>query len=285
MKIILSRKGFDSSAGGSASPILPGGAMVSMPIPDPQSPIRYGEIRQSGHDLGRLAEQLTNGRVGRGDGAHLDPDLAAEALPRRPGWRPLFGQAGAAQGHLRNQGVGSGDLFLFFGWYREVERVGGVYRFRREAPDLHVLFGWFQIESALDLAAGLPAREDWRRDHPHCHGRRGVNNVLYTATRQLRLPGYAGAVAGAGLFGRYAPRLCLTAPGGPRGRWRAPGWLHPAGRASTLTYHRNPDRWRRVEGGTELHCAARGQDFVLDCDDYPEAVGWAWALCASAVQK
>jgi hypothetical protein len=33
MKIILSRKGFDSSYGGYPSPILPDGKMVSLPIP------------------------------------------------------------------------------------------------------------------------------------------------------------------------------------------------------------------------------------------------------------
>lgn len=33
MKIILSRKGFDSKYGGGSSPILPGGEMLSMPIP------------------------------------------------------------------------------------------------------------------------------------------------------------------------------------------------------------------------------------------------------------
>ena len=33
MKFILSRKGFDSSNGGIASPILPDGTMLSLPIP------------------------------------------------------------------------------------------------------------------------------------------------------------------------------------------------------------------------------------------------------------
>ena len=32
MKLILSRKGFDSTAGGVASPIFPGGEMYSLPI-------------------------------------------------------------------------------------------------------------------------------------------------------------------------------------------------------------------------------------------------------------
>jgi len=29
-----------------------------------------------------------------------------------------------------------------------------------------------------------------------------------------------------------------------------------------------------VNNGVLLTAASRGQEFVLDCDDYPEAVGW-----------
>ncbi len=34
MKVILSRKGMDSTSGGIASPILPDGTLLSLPIPD-----------------------------------------------------------------------------------------------------------------------------------------------------------------------------------------------------------------------------------------------------------
>ena len=34
----------------------------------------------------------------------------------------MLGQAGIAQSHLHKQGVGSGDVFLFFGLYRRVEQ-------------------------------------------------------------------------------------------------------------------------------------------------------------------
>ena len=49
-------------------------------------------------------------------GAHADPDLIAGARKRGAGWLPSLGQIGAASGHLRNQGVQVGDLFLFYGW-------------------------------------------------------------------------------------------------------------------------------------------------------------------------
>nr|WP_275450862.1 hypothetical protein [Pseudomonas syringae] len=39
MRIILSRKGFDSAAGGCQGPILPDGRLFSLPIPDKASSI------------------------------------------------------------------------------------------------------------------------------------------------------------------------------------------------------------------------------------------------------
>ena len=50
---------------------------------------------------------------------------------REPGWRPLFGQEGAAETHLANQGVGTGDVFLFFGLFRPVEKAGDGWRYVR----------------------------------------------------------------------------------------------------------------------------------------------------------
>jgi hypothetical protein len=44
MKIILSRKGFDSAYGGYPSPILPSGEMVSLPIPSDDA-IRYSDLK------------------------------------------------------------------------------------------------------------------------------------------------------------------------------------------------------------------------------------------------
>jgi len=44
MKVILSRKGFDSGTGGYPSPILPDGTLLSLPIPDATSDIKYSDI-------------------------------------------------------------------------------------------------------------------------------------------------------------------------------------------------------------------------------------------------
>ncbi len=139
MKLILSRKAFESSAGKVANPILDDGTLVPLPIPDKQSPIRYQDITIAGQNLGKLASELTNGRSRASHFAHLDPDLIESAYPRAPGWRPIFGQVDAAQSVLAREGVGPGDLFLFFGWFRRVTAAAGRFRYVPGAPDLHVM--------------------------------------------------------------------------------------------------------------------------------------------------
>ena len=48
MKIILSRKGFDSEYAGQPSPILPDGTLLSMPIPYSNEIIKYTDLYHNG---------------------------------------------------------------------------------------------------------------------------------------------------------------------------------------------------------------------------------------------
>ena len=297
MKLILSRKGFDSAAGGVASPILPGGELRSLPIPDVHSPIRYADIRSAATDgLGddgdnprtaQLVQALTGGRLRGRSRAHLDPDLLAVTLPREPGWRPLFGQCGAAQGHLARQAVGAGDLFLFFGWFRAVERRARRWRYTAAAPDLHLLHGWLQIGAVVDLATAPPP--SWARYHPHCHGRRGRGNRLYLAAERLRIDGRDSGLPGAGVFSHFAAPLKLSAGGARRSLWRLPVAFHPDRRVAAdgadrapLSYHERAGRWRRDGEHCWLEAAHRGQEFVLDLRDYADLLPWLSELFACA---
>ncbi|WP_069383501.1 hypothetical protein [Halomonas caseinilytica] len=279
MKLILSRKGFDSSAGGVPSPILPDGRLVVLPIPDAQSSIPYGAISHAGEPLGPLVADLTRGRITADTGAHLDPDLTRESLPRQPGWRPVFGQMGQALGHLRNQGVGPGDLFLFFGLFRRVERVGGCWRWVGDAAPCHVLWGWMQVAETLSLREALPASYAWAGYHPHCQRQGQAANALYLARRHLCVGSDDDDLPGAGIFARYAARRRLTAVDAPRvSDWDLPDWWYPGEGRAPLSYHGDLRRWRRAAGRTALRAVARGQEFVLDTEQYPEALPWAREL-------
>lgn len=167
MKIILSRKGFDSSSGGIPSPIFPDGRMVSLPIPDKSSPVTYRDISYDDSSIGNLVSDLTGGRIPPCYRAHIDPDLMADSLPRLPNWRPIFGQTGQAQSHLRNNNVGHGDLFLFFGLFHRIKVLNGSHTWVSKSRPRHVIWGWLQVEEVLHLGNFKPQEYVWANYHPH----------------------------------------------------------------------------------------------------------------------
>ncbi|HBH28491.1 MAG: hypothetical protein N839_0010690 [Desulfofustis sp. PB-SRB1] len=283
MKLVLSRKGFDSSTGGVPSPIFPDGSMVSLPIPDKTSAITYGDIRHKGAPLAPVVAHLTTGRIAPHYGAHLDPDVVAPALVRQPGWRPLFGQTGPAQGHLKNHCVGAGDLFLFFGLFRRLEDQAKSLWWAADAAPCHVLWGWLQVAEVIQIDQ-LPAETiKWARYHPHFQRRGGANNTLYIARKRLMLAYQNCAdILGAGVFPNFSLNLQLTETGSRRASlWSLPPWFNPSSRRPPLTYHANTQRWKKMAGTVKLLAASRGQEFILDCDHYPEAISWVYELIST----
>ncbi len=282
MKLILSRKGFDSSAGGVPSPIFPDGRIVSLPIPDKSSTVAYGDISYQGGSIGNLVVELTSGRVPPHYRAHIDPDLEAGSLPRLPDWRPIFGQTGQAQSHLRNNHVGPGDLFLFFGLFRRIEMLNGSYTWVRNARPCHVIWGWLQVAEVLHIGNSRPQGYEWARYHPHFNRNADPNNVVYISRRQLAIDELTKSIPGAGAFSRFSNSRQLTAPNAENlSTWNLPDWFHPSDSRKPLTYHSDVQRWQKRGGRTELMSVARGQEFVLDCNEYPEAVQWARDLILS----
>ena len=280
MRIIFSRKGFDSSSGGKPSPIFPDGRMVSLPIPDKQSPIRYADIRWQEYNLGSLVSDLTGGRIPASHFAHLDPDINSESLSRHPQWRPIFGQTGAAQGHLRKNGVQAGDIFLFFGVFRHVIQTARKLVWNTQSPRRHVLWGWLQIDEVLKVDDCDLSNCIWAKYHPHFHREHETNNTLYLARRYLTLAGVgAGEQPGAGVFPHFSEKLVLTAPSAATpSQWDLPRWFYPHDGKYPLTYHSDIARWQRTENGARLNAIARGQEFILDTADFPEAIEWLKGL-------
>jgi hypothetical protein len=263
MRLILSRKGFDSGIGRCPSPIMPDSTMVSLPIPDATGNITYREMNPRGLDVGKLVEDLSR-TTSADEPAHLDPDLDGTARARSPYWRPAFGQSRAAAKHLRNQGVGTGDLFLFFGWFRRVHCLNGCWRFVTATPDLHVLFGWLWVEDVIEFPAPPPPG---LKRHPH------FDPTFDHVNRRDSIV-YAGKPVGGGVFPKFTNELQLTAVGYQRSCWRLPGNFY----GCDLSYHRNKDRWAKVGGRCTLQTVGRGQEFVLDCTRHPTISRWAKGL-------
>jgi hypothetical protein len=272
MKLILSRKGFDSTPayGGCASPILPDGRMVSLPIPHQSGTLTFGALRHQGLDVGQLVSDLTGTRVKGAERAHLDPDLDSTARARRRGWRAAFGQDGAAQRHLERQGVDLGDLFLFFGWFREIMNTRGRYRYRPGTRDLHVIFGWLRVGEVLRV--GPDRVPPWLSDHPHAPRDCAPHNTIYLAD----VPN------GGGVFQKFDTSLQLTdAESTRRSLWRLPSDFLPAARIP-LTYHGTPSRWTSDADACRLQSVAKGQEFVLDLAEYPGVRRWTQELLDTA---
>lgn len=276
MKLIFSRKGADSTNLGIPSPILPSGRMVSLPIPGQRSPHRYRDIQMGDEHLGRFVEDLTSedDEYTEESIAHHDPDLVRESMEREEGWRPILGQTGAAETHLRNQGVDSGDLFLFFGWFRRVHEEGGEYTYVDSAPNIHALFGWLQIDRRVSTydRDELP---EWALSHTHLSREpRKDNDSVYLAKEKLELPGLEVDLPGGGTFGDFDPRLQLTAEGESRSLWSLPSCFYPDGDKPPLSY--NPkDNWTREDGRALLQTNGPGQEYVLDCDQYEGVEEWS----------
>ena len=279
MKLILSRKGFDSSAGGCPSPVFPDGSFHTLPIPDPGSRIAYRDIHHEGLNVGRLVASLSGDRRAGARKAHLDPDLIADVYPREPGWKPCLGQSGAAQGHLRKQSVGEGDLFLFFGLFRDVEKHGRSWRFVKKARPFHGLWGWLQVGGVHRIDDLSGDELSWARYHPHFHGREDSNNTLYVASEKLQLGEQLTGLPGAGVFAGMGSQLRLTAPGAATTtQWRLPACFFPESADTAMSFHSNLARWSLEGEDCYLRSAARGQEFVLDTSSNPGVVSWLRTL-------
>ncbi len=232
MRVIFSRKGFDSGTGKCPSPIV-GGRAKSLPIPTHgPAPTTFADL-----GLGDQVSALTRNRLCGNDLCHDDPMFG-------DGWC-WFGQSGSAQGHLRKQGVGVSDVFLFFGLFAE---PGTGERHHR-------IFGYLKV-AAHGPTNAVRQSKDWRepsRPHPHFVGDRSINDTIYHG------PGAANAPA--------SDTLRLTVDSGPASLWSVPGWLKELG----LTYHGDPTRWLP---DNRLQSVAKGQEFVCEISNNAAAHAW-----------
>ena len=158
MKVSFSRKGFDSVYGKQPNAILPDGTLLVFPIPDESDGMdKYGELIYQGRTLIDYIQDLKPKSHLHDDNlCHLDPDLIRELKVRPKGWLPAFGQANQSLTELRNKQFGRGDLFLFFGWFKETEVFNGKLRYKKGAPDVQLIYGYLQIGEIIDNPETLP---------------------------------------------------------------------------------------------------------------------------------
>lgn len=252
MKVILSRKGFDSGYGGCPSPILPDGTMISMPIPQ-EDGIPFENLIFNGKNYLSIWNDL-NPKVDKtGLNAHLDPDIRKNVRTIDiPQWKPIFGQCSAAQTHLSNQGVGVGDLFLFFGMFKKVFDDDGVYKYDVAASTEHVIYGYLQIGEII--SGNERHKYAW---HPHAKDYSVNNNTMYIASDELVIDGKTIGVPGYGVL-NYDKRRVLTKAGHSKSHWELPDFF----KEISITYH-TANSFK----DNYFQSAKKGQEFVISEDD------------------
>ena len=292
MKIIISRKGFDSKYGGCPSPII-GDRPISLPIPIGPPCQTYGAVEflcPSGDktSLAKVVKDLggktpENVVIDENTEVHLDPDLQCGSLKGRSDsdWRASLGQSDAALSHLRNQEVDVGDLFLFFGWFRKAEWKGvgnsKKLHYVEKAPDQHVLFGWLQV-GEIRKVENAQQRSDvkkeyqWLDKHPHMQGQFPKRNAIYIAQKNLKVEGCDAInekeLPGGGVFSEIREKslvLTMESPNQRRSIWKLPSFFE-----SNLTYNNDTKvvkKWAAIpacDSGKwkRLDAAKIGQEFV-----------------------
>lgn len=207
MKIIFSRKGFDTKSGSAPSPIIDG-VPHSLPIPTRKYP-----------------SVTTYGMLGLGDMvSNANPDYSGNSFCHEDPmfWknRCAFGQTGAAQSHLKNKEVDVGDVFLFFGLFAELG----------SNDHHHRIFGYLKVENVLKIGSEPSGKEvdGTPRQHPDTIAKWDDASRRWDSNNTVYL--------GRGEKARKAhPDLRLTKRGGPTSIWVVPAWL----RETEVTYHKH----------------------------------------------
>lgn len=267
MKVILSRKGFDSCAGGCASPIIDGKTLLSLPIPDKyitendKQKIRYSDLNYNGINYRDL---ITNLRPKfDSEFCHLDPDIRSDIRSTVKEWIPAFGQTGNAQKVLKSVNVDIGDVFLFFGWFRGVEFKNEKYRYLTKRTgtnfasyaNIHVIYGYMQIGEKIDDRNRIKHEFG---NHPHsCDWYLNSDqNTIYRPSDSLSslglndFPGYGTL--------DFAPERILTKVGCPRSYWENKPWLDNSKQLSNV-------HCRNI-GNNCLTYIGQWQELVFDLD-------------------
>ena len=262
MRIILSRKGIDSGNINLASPILPNGIMLSIPIPtDDETGLTYSDnLHTDGNTYFDILTKLNRGKKLEflSMNIHLDPDIRKEAYRSSPhNWTPAFGTRSGDEAWARPSTLAQpGDLFLFFGRFRHVDE-----KYRYTSLDLHCIWGYMQVGKVLTDKSAI-AQYSW---HPHAKATRLLNeknNTLYLPAVSLS---WDKSKPGSDIL-RISENCQLTLPGHSRAIWKKQLFYMPD---RVL----NANRKNSDNTGSGVYYSGIWQELVLE--ESKSATDWA----------
>jgi len=261
LKVIFSRKGFDSSAGGFPSLIFPDGTLYSIPIPSSKDDISYCDLESiyDGDSIQTILNDITgkkicsNGCWSACDFSEPEQRCHFDPMPIEQKARLAFGQTGASESHLRGQGVNKGDIFIFYGWFKLTEKTNGHWRFKTGAKDIHLIWAWMRVGEiicldTLDQRHSAIAQFPFLAQHPHLSAWRKAPNQIYLSDK-------SGLLA-------YSDQQCLTDCENYLGRstWGLPNYFN---QPKAFTYLK---KFSQCGEQVTIKTPGRGQEFVLDLE-------------------
>ncbi len=261
-KIILSRKGFDSTAGGIPSPVIDN-IFLSLPIPEGGSGLFYKDLNYKGIDLLTIIRQLGAKFYSE---CHMDPNInpSLYGLEDRNGWSPAFGQHDNSLSHLLCKGneVKEGDVFLFLGRFRHAEVTGKEIWFLKSSGIFHAIFGFMEVGKVINIKTDLS--DDQRRkyfNHPHYK-----NPDFYHKNSTLFIPAEKSVHGFPMTYGtlNYSESLVLS---------KSDKGLH-------LPYPFHGKEFtglKKIGDDGFVNTPGRGQEFIVDST--PEMIDWIKKIC------
>lgn len=216
MKIILSRKGFDSANGGIVSPIMADGTLLSFPIPSNDIDT-FDDLIYKGQSYSKILNDLNYKGC---NNCHVDPDLTDRRKNKITNWCPVFGQINTSAIYLLDRvKIEEGDLFLFFGNFHKVEISDEKYHYIKKSGDfysdndLQVIWGYMQVGKIIKNSEEQKVYS-W---HPHsCLARiNNDSNVMFIASEKLS---FDESKAGAGILSYREDRV-LTSKNCKKATW------------------------------------------------------------------
>ena len=266
MKVIFSRKGFDSSYGGFPSIILPKemeSKMISFPIPETNTEIlENGEkakglkaeeinfiLKQKKISLKELFEQLgiaekinipsTSARKGLNNTVfHFDPELQTVENMRS---YAAFGQSDKASSHLLSHGLQAGDVFLFFGSFKKTFLENNRITYDSAMYDIHAIWGYMIVDDIVHVKNIDESLNKYPDIKSHLHyqnkGFEKGENIIICGSRF-------------GTF-NYEDKYRLTKLGYSKTIWELPDFFKGANISycNTVT---DPSRFKSAEIGQEF---------------------------------
>lgn len=272
MKIVFSKKGLDSS--NSSKPIILGEEIIMPFIPIPcneEAEVKYSKIILNNTNMQDLCKELSSDtlyltenkltkkiKLDKNTHCHLDPQLINYFNTNK--FLGSLGQVDAAEKHLENQGIGIGDLFLFYGWYKH------------DGLRKQVILGYLQIGDIIKTF-GLTNQErknyeskyPWLKNQPHWTTEtylKNKTNTIYIAREKCS---FDSNISGFGLF-NYSNNLVLT----KANQSKKTLWQIPALAGCELSWNNG----KCFDKNGEILVSPIGQEFVVKTN-LQKAENWA----------